>query len=129
LPLAFTPEDDADYTVERPTRPIDPDPPEWILSPKPRHARLVPLGQAEVRIVRSELIAAELEGRSTQTASEQLQSTGSLPATNRPPAVRSKTARRSAATTRRTASPFRLLCQSDKAVGRVTTMIRSGRSR
>lgn len=131
-PGLSTGDDDSTYTVQRPTappppppvpEPVDPPPevpatPDWFRSVK-----------LKVRIVRSELIAGELEGEiDVQTATEQkLQATGQM-AGNQPPVGR----------TLENGVPlgpdnpadgitkFRLLCQADKAVGRVTTLISVG---
>lgn len=132
LPPLSTADDDSTYTVQRPAAPpppkpnpdpVDPPPetpaaPDWFRSVK-----------LKVRIVRSELIAAELEGEiDVQTATERkLQATGQLGG-NQPPVGR----------TLENGVPlgpdnpadgitkFRLLCQSDKAAGRITTLISVG---
>lgn len=131
-PGLSTGEDDSIYTVQRPTAPpppptqpdpVDPQPetpatPDWFRSVK-----------LKVRIVRSELIAAELEGEiDVQTATEQkLQSTGQLGG-NEPPTGRTleNGVPLGSDNPADGITKFRLLCQSDKAVGRITTLISVG---
>ncbi|URI08560.1 hypothetical protein MW290_23555 [Aquincola tertiaricarbonis] len=132
LPAQPVADDDADYAVQRPAAPpqpptepvpVDPQPetpavPDWF-----RSARL------KLRIVRSTLIAAEIEAEiDFQTASEdKLRNSGQLGG-HEPPAGR----------TLRNGVPlgpdnpadgitkFRVLCQEDPSAGRVTTMISVG---
>jgi hypothetical protein len=128
-----TTDDDAQGTVARPAAPPPPPPvitpvdppvpapqtPDWFRSVK-----------LKVRIVRSKLIAAELEGEvDFQTATEQkLQAGGQLPAGTPPP--QGHTLANGAPVGQNNPADgitkFRLLCQSDPGTGRITTLISVG---